>query len=666
MKNSVKYSLAAALLAVTVPCWAQDGVAVNEAAPEGDGDVDPVATRIDNVITVIAAPLPKAQSPVSISVIDAAGLNRTQDVAISDALARLPGVTVTRNGSVGGFTGVRIRGADAAQTLVVIDGVRVQDPSSPGGGFDFGSLLSTGIARIEVLRGSNSLAWGSDAIGGVVLIDTVDGARGRDAQVSGEFGSLNSGRLTARLVGESGTVRYGVGAGLTTTDGISNAAVGSERDGFRQAAGNARVDVAIGDTLHWQTSGLFAASRLRLDGFAPPNFSFGDTDEYQTAQEVYASTRLLHEVGRFRQSLALSFADINRDNFDSALSCDPGFSARGRSERIAYQGDWQALGEPGSNDGLRVIVGADHDYSQAITSDAFSADRRTTAITAGYIQLLGRPTDRLQFGGGYRYDSHRDFGGNGVFSANALWATPVDDLALRFSFAEGFKAPTLFQLSGTASAFGNPALNPERSRSYDAGLRYGSGDGHFSAEISIFRRDSRDLIDFVSCAGTAAPAICGSGNRPFGTYANVDSARAQGVEVNASYRPVDALTLDAAYALIDTEDRSTGAATRGNDLARRPRNTATVTATYGFGDAEWCGGGSVAAELRYIGTSFDDSGNSVPIGDYALVALRWSVTVTPALELYGRVENLFDAHYQAIAGFGSYPRTGTIGVRAKF
>ena len=654
-----KFTLVSALLAAS-PAFAQD---LSTPDDPSANDIIIADRRVDEALTVLAARQPRAATPASVSILTAADLDAAQDVSVADALARLPGVTLSRNGPIGGFTGVRIRGADAAQTLVVIDGVRVQDPSSPGGGFDFGSLLSSGIDRIELLRGSNSLVWGSDAIGGVVLIDTIGEGASGGAGLAGEVGSFDTGRLTARASGSFGSVRFGASGGLITSDGISSAAVGSERDGFRQAAGNARLSIDLGSGFSVRGAVLFAASRLELDGFPAPAFVFADTLDFQKSQEVYTSVALDHDNGStFHQSLSVAVADVNRDTYQPEFGSSASFAARGRSERVTWQGDWSP-GQIGPVD-LRLVFGADYEKTRSQTGNDFSSDRRSTAIGGGYGQIVGKIGDRLQLGGGYRHDDHRDFGGNDVWSANAVWQLPIDGLAARASFAEGFKAPTLFQLSDSAGGFGNPDLRPERSRSYDVGLRYGGQ--RLSAEVSVFRRDSRDLIDFVGCGQSSAPAICASGNRPFGTYANVARARAEGVEVAVETRPVDRLGFVGSYSYIATKDRATASVAFGNDLARRPRHSGTVSTTYDFNDASLPGGGSVTAELRYVGNSFDDAGNVVPLESYALVALRGRVLLTDHIELYGRVENLFDVDYVSVADYGTYGRTATLGVRARF
>lgn len=245
---------------------------------------DEAAEVEDRTITVIGVPL--AESNASVSIIDKADLDRAQNGAAADIIARLPGVNVTQNGTLGGVASLRIRGAEAEQTLVVIDGVRVGDPSSPGGGFDFANLMLGSIDRIEVLRGANSLPWGSQAIGGVVSITTTDPALAGEGATSGRIGAEYGARDTVRVNGQLRTValgasQFGIGGGYVRTDGLSNAAAGTERDGYRQYSVNLTNRTEIGSTLVFRAFGLYADSRVDLDGFPPPTYSFGDTNEFQ-------------------------------------------------------------------------------------------------------------------------------------------------------------------------------------------------------------------------------------------------------------------------------------------------------------------------------------------------------------------------------------------------
>lgn len=631
------------------PAMAQDVVEYPE-------DISYLSTNNDTII-VSGTPLPRIALPRSVATLSDADLARLQSLSVADTLGAIPGVSATRNGPAGGFTGVRIRGADAAQTLVVIDGVRVGDPTSPGGGFDFGTLLSGGIARIDVLRGSNSVIWGSDAIGGVVLIES-GGADGATA----EYGSNDSVRIDGHHGFDMGRLNIAVGGGWFDTDGISSARSGLEPDGFRQYRGHARVRAELNSAITASASIIYADSRLELDGFAPPTYSFGDTAEFQNMQELYTAASLEHRVGSsFSHRLSFSLADINRDTFDSAAGPASSFAARGRSEHIEWQGRYGDRADP-----ISTVIGVSRESTRSVTGDAFSSDSGRTATSGIFGHAVIRPSDAVELGFGARHDDHRRFGGNTSLSAHALYEVS-SALAVRTSYSEGYKAPTLFQLSPTPSGFGNPLLQPEQSKAYDVGLLYRNSRTIVSGaprgirvEASLFRRDSRNLIDFVSCTGPVAPPICGGGTRPFGTYANVDRARAEGGELEITLWPVRGLQMNAGYAYTATRDRSVGQASFGNRLARRPVHSAI------FG-GDWDGGRfTIGGDVRLVGDSYDDAGNFTRLDGYALVALRGSIELTDEVELYGRVENLFDERYESVAGYGSYGRTVSIGARARF
>ncbi|MGV1681772.1 TonB-dependent receptor plug domain-containing protein [Sphingopyxis sp. NJF-3] len=630
----------------------------------------------DQSITVIGAPLALAESNASVSVIDKEDIDRAQNGAAADLIARLPGINVTQNGALGGVASLRIRGAEDSQTLVVIDGVRVGDPSSPGGGFDFANLMLGSIDRIEVLRGANSLPWGSQAIGGVVSITTTDPELAADGGTSGRIGAEYGARDTVRVNGQLrtaalGASQFGIGGGYVRTDGFSNAAAGTERDGYRQYSVNLTNRTEIGSTLVFRAFGLYADSRADLDGFAPPTYSFGDTNEFQKTGEHYAAATLEHRPdgndsgGGFSQRLQFGFADVNRDNFNPDFGDAPTFRARGRSERLSYSVDW-GLGDvfgSGTGDSLRLLAGAEREWTRSLTDDGFAPDEGRTATTGGWAMLVARPTETFSLTAGVRRDDHRDFGGATSFAAD-VGQKLGDYVTLRASYREGFKAPTLFQLSASAGAYGNPDLLPERAKSYEVGVRL--GDARRFVDVAWYRRDSRNLIDFVSCppGPNPLPAICATGSRPFGTYDNINRARAQGVEVEAGAQLSDSFAVRANYSLTIATDRTPGSPLEHNRLARRPRHLANAELAWTPGGA--LEGADLSVAVRYAGKSFDDRANTIPLDDYVLVDLRASYPLVAGIDLFGRIENLFDEQYQAVATYNTAGRSAYVGVRWGF
>ena len=600
----------------------------------------------DIVVTATGVAQPADQAGQAVTVVTRADLDQRQTVSLADYLATTPGVTVSRNGGVGSLTSLRIRGAEAEQTLVLIDGVRVNDPSSPGGAFDFGSLLAGSIERVEVLRGSDSVPWGSQAIGGVVNIVTQAPQEGLQARANAEYGYHDTADGNVSLAGKSGAVSGALTGGYYRSDGISAAADGTERDGYRRYGGTGRLGIEFAPGIGLDLRGYYAHSRLDYDGFAStPPYGPADGPQYSKQQEIYGYAGLHADLldGRANNRLAFTIADINRDSFD------PYFPSlgRGRSERYEYQGDFRPLRH------VRIVAGADHEDSRYFDG----ATHASTGVTSEFGELIVQPLDQLTLTGGVRHDDHDDFGSHTTFGADAALALRTGT-TIRASYGEGFKAPMLYQLDGD---YGNTRLDPETSKSMDIGVEQTLLDGRARGSVTYFRRRTRNQIDFIYCdpadVGNAG-SICFE--RPYGTYDNIDRTRAQGVEVALALRPIDALTVSASYTYVDAENRSAGP-NFGNDLARRPRNSVSVSADYRLPF-----GLSVGGTILAVDDSFDDAGNATRLDGYALASIRAEMPVTRNVSLYGRVENLFDEKYQTAAGYGTYGRAAYGGIRLRF
>lgn len=630
-------STLAIILATASPALA------NDASADASADI---------VITAIGAAQDADETGQAVTVIDRAAIERSQAVIATDLLMRTPGVSVTRTGGPGSVTAVRIRGAEDGQTLVLIDGVRVGDPSAPSGAYDFGNLMIGNIDRIEVVRGPNSVPWGSQALGGVVNILTARPSEGFQARARAEYGSYDSANATALISGSSGAFSGSIGGNWFRTDGVSQFAGGTERDGYRQYSANARLGIALGEDFDVDLRGSFADSRTDLDGFAPPTYAFGDTNEYSTAQEIYGYAGINARLfdGRLKNRLAFTISDIDRDNFNPDFGTTPTFLARGRTERFEYQGDL-TLSEM-----FRAVFGAETETSKLFTDDGFSPSAAKTGIDSVYGQIVIKPVAALTLTGGVRHDDHEQFGGHTTIGANAALKLGTGTL-LRANYGEGFKAPTLFQLDDSITGYGNPLLRPEQAKSYDVGIEQTLLDGALVAGVTLFQRRTRNQIDFISCIAPLT-GICA--NRPFGTYDNIAKARAKGLEFLLEMKPVEALNFTASYSFTDAENRTPGA-NFGNDLTRRPRHSVSVSADYAPME-----GLSLGADVLHVGDSFDNAANSVRLDSYVLTGIRAAYTIDGRFTLYGRVDNLFDVKYQTAARYGTLGRAAYVGVRAGF
>jgi vitamin B12 transporter len=633
LKFSILATSAFAAIAIATPACAQE-----KPATDDNNIVLADQTRTDIIVTATGVPQAPETIGQAVTVIDRQTIEQRQTVALSDLLATTPGVTVSRNGGLGALTAVRIRGAEDSQTLTLIDGVRVNDPSSPGGAFDFANLLAGSIDRVEVLRGPNSVPWGSQAIGGVVNVTTMQPGYGLQARGNVEYGSFDTVFANGGVSGKSGIVSASLNAGYLKTNGISTAASGTEPDGYRQFGATGRVQIAFTDNISLDLRGYYAHSKVDIDGFAfvPPYLPVDDA-EYGKTQELYGYAGLNADFlnGRFHNRIAFTIADINRDNYDPSFSTTtPSFLARGRSERYQYQGDFQVIEQ------VRLVAGVEHETTRFNDGSLF----KSRGVTIFYGEAILSPIDRLTITGGVRYDDDSAFGGHTTWGANAVYTLPTET-TIRASFAEGFKAPTLYQLYGPFG-LGNKDLKPETARSYDIGIEQKLIGNTVSASATWFHRDTTNQIDYDQ--GTFR-------------YGNIDRARAEGVEIALNMRPSSTLTLSAAYSFIDAKNRAPADVDFGNDLARRPHQSVSASI-----DWKTPIGLGVGATVLTVGDSFDDAANLNRLDGYAIVGLRADFPIGDKFSVYGRVDNLFDEQYTVVRGYNTPGRAAYGGIRLKF
>ncbi|MEO5707530.1 MAG: TonB-dependent receptor [Alteraurantiacibacter sp.] len=610
---------------------------------QGGEDISIWLYQPREVITVTARGIPALLRQVgqAATVLDRAQIEQVQGADLPRVLARVPGVTVSRNGGAGSYTSVQVRGAAGSDLLVLVDGIRLADPAAPAGGFDMGNLLTGAVGRVELLRGSNSTVWGSDAVGGVLSITPPDSGSLAASVETGTQGFLFA---TASARVSQDEAEAGLALSHFATDGFSAASSGLEPDGFRQQAATAWASVDqlvddIGAFLRVQ----YAAGRVELDGYPAPDYVLADTAEFQQTRQFSYSSGLKFDYRPIVATLSYAVTQTERDLFDPAVSAQPGFSSDGHTRRLEAKAQLQDLGR------FDLVAGADLAHSWYRTS----FDARSAARTAGAFAQLGYQNG-ISAHAGVRYEDHADFGGVTSFGADVVLPF-ASGWRLVSSVGQGFRAPSLFQLN---SNYGNAALQPERSTSFDLGLRFAGGLDYVvrralpRASLVYFRRDSRDLIDFIACPPQGSGICTG---RPYGTYDNVGRARSQGVEVEVQTRLLRDVQAGIAYAFTVSTNRATGLR-----LARRPRHAGT------FGlDWQALRRLSLGADLRVVSASFDDVANTGRLGGHALLDLRASWAVSGHFDLYGRIENAGDERYQTALGYAQQGRAAFVGVRAR-
>jgi vitamin B12 transporter len=597
-----------------------------------------MAYEWDDVIVVTASGFeqPRSETGQAIDIVDRERLDQLQSATIGDALQTVPGVAVATRGGLGGQTSAFLRGGNSSQTLVLIDGVRINDLTSPNGAFDFGTLMTGNIGQVEVLRGPNSIIWGSQAIGGVVNIQSLAPTDGFEGRFGAEYGAADTKRMNANMAGTSGLFEGSFGGSYVDAQGISALAGGTERDGFENVAGNGRLKVNISDAFNLDFRGYYNHATVEYDSA----FGIGANALPVTRNRQfvgYVGANFVAFDGRMQNRIACTRTDIRRLGTDPVLFSFNNFIVRGNIDRAEYHTAFDV------NDALTLTAGLEYERSFASTSfEGAAADIARNHVTSGFSQIIVHPLAGLTVTGGVRHDQYQDYGGHTTLGGNIAFTPNDGRTMLRATYGEGFRAPTL---SEGQPPYGNPDLRPETARNFDFGFEQQILDGKARFFATYFNRRSTDLIAFS-----------------FATFQseNIDRVKSTGVEAGFNLTPTDRLDIRASCTLVDAVNRSAGA-NFGNRLALRPQHSGSLTV-----DWQTPFGLSVGSSVLLIGDSFDDASNSVGIDGYALVGLRASLPINDRLELYGRVDNIFDVQYSVVAGYNSFGRNAAVGVRAKF
>ncbi len=574
-----------------------------------------------NEITVFGTRLPTvlSETGTSISVITAEDIAlKGYDFAL-DAVADVPGVSINQNGAFGGAAFVRIRGASGnGHTLVLLDGVAVNDPTSVGNAFDFASLDAQNIERIEVLKGALATLWGADAMAGVVSITT---KASTERAFSGymELGSFNSLQMGLALGGACGKASGRIFGNYHATDGISKADEdegNSEDDGFENITLNAKGRVEISDALRIDASFFAATSKTEFDAFGPiDGEAIADNDQLVAALSAHyqANERVVHDV-------QLGYTQIERDNYGADAYA---FGKEGKRWQLRYQ----SLIE--MRDNSRIALGLDY---EEIESEGVGIDDSAEISSLFGLYELS-PTARLTVTLGARYGEHSIFKEDATGRASVVYDL-FDTTSLSASFSQGRKAPTLDELQDT------PSLKPEEATSFDVGMTYNGIEG-VAFGLTYFQQDTENLLQYVGVWPCAVNC-----------YANVDETETRGLEFITDMVMSDFLALSAHYTFTDAK---TDMAAK---LGRIPEHAANVTLSY---QAE--GVGSVNVILRYNGEELDMNGSTDKLDSWMRVDVNAAYNLSDAKQIYGRLGNLFDTDYQQVRGYGTPGLSAHIGLR---
>ena len=631
------------------------------AFPASSQEARDTARLADVVISAAASPVDRSQAPAVTTVLDGRALREQGVTSLADALRGVPGVSVARSASFGSTTSLFVRGGERDYVKVLIDGVPVNEP---GGDIDVAHLGIADVERIEIVRGPASVLFGSDAVSGVIHIITNRGQQGLQATgvaQSGSFGSRN-GELSVQ--GGNGTARYALSASHRASSGIL-----PFNNDHRASTLGASVGLA-GMRTSLRLTGRRSAGRFEFptDGSGVPVDSNQFTREVRDALGV-EGTALLGSRADMR--LLLSHSALDRRSANSPDS--PGDSSEYyyQTDTRSYRrgADLRASMELAA--AARLSLGAAYERQREIsdgtsTFGTFELDpthfNESRETRAAYGELLAHPIERLQLVLGARIDDNSRFGTfrTGRIAARASLARAT---VFRASWGSAFKEPSFSEVFPTSFSLGDSSLQPERTRSWEAGLEQRFGE-RLTVGARYFDQRFRDLIQYRFVDRTQ--------DLTTPNYANVAAATARGVELETALAPWPELDLSASITRVRTvvTDEGFGASGTlvvGGPLLRRAEWLGSLSAAYRATPRLLVGAAS-----HYTGerTDYDFSSSGfVRLDPFATVdlfadyqlPLRWSALDLSAMM---RLENAFDADYQSVFGFDAPGRGFKVGLRA--
>jgi len=631
------------------------------------------------VVSAAQVDVPLSQASSSVTVITASELRARQLMTVADALREVPGLTVARNGGTGALTSVFPRGGESDYTLVFIDGVQA---NSFGGGFDFAHLATDNIDRIEIVRGPQSALYGSNAIGAVVRIVTRTGGPIRgDATVEG--GSFATARAAASSSGTWDRFEWGAGAERLVSDGFNGTSLATGEEvvndnyertsaglngGWRQANG-----VSVRGDLSFERDERGFPGAFGLD----PGNTFEGVDHISRGRDdrwTGAIGGTIPSGARVRTQAQATWNSIDSD-FASPF---------GDSESTSKRWTARAQSDISVRRGFDVSAGIEFQHERATSTfitDASFAEVPVKRSIAGYFgEGRWNAGERVFLTGGLRVEDIRRNLLPGVSPPPDAGPVPDDHVVavnpriaaawyvrsgaerstkLRASIGTGIRPPDAFEIAFTD----NPSLKPERSRSFDIGIDQVLASGHALIEATVFYNRFDDLIVAVGRFQDSSL---------FQTD-NISNARARGIELASTLRTrqgsID-LQARVGYTFLGTDilavDRGATAPPPfevGDPLLRRPRHQWSLDLIASGGRITgWIRGGG-RGEVLDVDPTLGAFGGLFEAPGYAVWHVGGAWKLTRTIELFGRIENLFDRTYEEALGFPALGRGAMAGLR---
>ena len=615
-------------------------------------EAEPIVETREIVVSATKTPVPISQVTSAVEVITGEELEQKKLKTVADALRLAQGVSVLSNGGPGREATVRIRGGSNTHTLVLIDGAIVN--SATQGFYDFSSLTVENIERIEILRGAQSMLYGSDAMGGVINVITKNGRGAPSGSLFTEYGSFATIREGAQASGAKGPFDFAGSVSRWDTSGfstVSNKRGAAERDGFHNWQGSARLGAALPKdgrldfSLRWSNSdvgldSVTSTAKSDVLGSKQTTRSLILSGTYEQPLTSWWSQKLT--VGQSNERTLFDGGTVRRNVETGAVST---LSPRTLSdiEILNRRAEWQhnvQIGKP-----LLLTAGYQYRDEQGNNPSFQPSTTRLKILSshAGFAQAQVNLSDRVFVTGGVRQDRFNTFGDATTYRVTSGYMHHETGTKIRGSYATGFRSPSINQLF--FPGFGNPDLKPEKSKSADMGVDQNLLDGKLKLNAGYFWNHFDNLIQNV---------LAGALQRP----ENVGQARAQGWELGFRMDVLRELSVRGQYTYTLTRDLS-----NNRRLSRWPIDQASLGVSY-----QPIASLHINMDYRFVGARNNDPNNtpSQRMGSFGVVNVSTTYDVNKTMQVFGRVENLTNQDYEEIAGYGTAIRSVYGGVKISF
>ena len=591
------------------------------------------------VVTPYKTAVSASSNPSSTDVILVEELNDEGVFSLIDAIKDIPSLSYATTGSLGGVTGVNIRGAESSHTQVMLDGIKLYDPivtSAYFYGYTYMSLDN--LERVEVLKGPYSSLYGSDSIGGTISLLTHKGEGKPTFSFTQEFGSYQTYREKLSSQGEIDKLAYSLSVSQTDVNAFYSGKYkdgNHEKDPYHNFNSSLRLDYTLTDDIDVGLLTDYTYAKYEYDASGGTD----DDDNYAYFYQGVGGINLKHQLSDcFSHKVIFGYTRTYRKDWQSEIT--HGWY-NGKTYQAKWQGDYQLC------DFDQIIFGFDYlrelgeSRSDYLGGPSLSPKERSN--TKGYyIENIFTPIDNLFLATSFRTEDHSQFNSHNTFSVSGSYLIEQTDTKIKGSFGEGFKAPSLYQLFDGSS--GNKGLSPEESQSYEAGFEQKIGNSLVLGS-TYFHTHIKDSIEWVSTTG---PWV--------GEYRNTGKSRIYGLENFVEFSFSDDTSLTLAYTYIDTEKLSDG--TR---LLRRPSNKVTCKLKTAFKKLD------IATDISYVGNRIDyDYVNYYKLKSYILGNLSFNYQVNNKLNTFLRFENILDDDYELVKGYQTPKFSWYLGAKYTF